>query len=101
MSEELRPAHAELLDRVDLFAGLDRVTLARLAGCVRSCALSAGAAVCHQGQPADGLYIVAQGTFGVFVSSENGSSEVRVGTLSPGDYFGEMALLEGEPRSAT
>ena len=101
MSDGLRPVHAELLGRADLFAGLDPVTLARLAGCAGSLSLEGGAAVCRQDDPADGLYIVVQGTFGVFAAPGDGAPESRLGVLAPGDYFGEMALLEGEPRSAT
>jgi CRP-like cAMP-binding protein/di/tricarboxylate transporter len=101
LSGGLRPSHAELLGRVDLFAGLDRVTLARLAGYAQPYEVETGEAVCLQGEAADGLYIVAEGQFGVFVASADGDTETRVGTLTPGDYFGEMALLEGVPRSAT
>lgn len=100
MSEALSLKHAELLARVDLFAGLDRVALAQLAGSVDPLRIEADSAVCTQGEPADALYVVSQGAFGVFVSSPDGR-ETRLGTLQAGDYFGEMGLLTDEPRSAT
>jgi di/tricarboxylate transporter len=44
---------------------------------------------------------VAAGGLGVFVTAPSGGGTTRVGTLAPGDLFGEMALFTGEPRSAT
>lgn len=93
--------YIELLARVDLFAQLDDITLAKLAACVEPVAMKDGFAVCRQGDPADCLYIVTQGTFGVFVSSPTATGETRLGTIRLGEHFGEMALLTDEPRSAT
>ncbi len=45
--------------------------------------------------------IVTRGRFGVFASSPDGAGETRLGSLSPVEPFGEMALLTDEPRSAT
>lgn len=93
--------HAELLGQVDLFARLDRVSLARLVGFTETATYADGEIVCQQGDPADGLYVVARGCFGVYVTDVGATHESRVGVLTRGDAFGEMALLTGEARSAT
>jgi len=99
MTETARPE--DLLTRVGLFAALGRVELAKLAAYLDSVDLTADAEVFRQGDSGDSLYVVAAGTLGVFVASPDGRSTLRVGTLTPGDLFGEMALFTGEPRSAT
>ena len=90
----------DLLRRVELVAGLDRVTLARLVTHLDPVAVATGAAVCEQGDPADALYIVASGDFGVFARDDDGR-ERRLNALGAGDHFGEMALLTDDTRSAT
>ncbi|MBA2447565.1 MAG: cyclic nucleotide-binding domain-containing protein [Chloroflexi bacterium] len=101
MSDTLSLPHLELLASVELFASLDRVALARLAVYVEHIAVQDGVAVCRQGDAADSLYVVARGVFGVFAVTADSHAETRLATLYPGDYFGEMALLTAEPRSAT
>src|SRR5438105_11381385 len=100
MAETLSVDHAELLARIDLFAGLEKVALARLAASAEAVSLEDGATVCRQGEPADALYVVSRGVCGVFVAGAGGG-ETRLGAMMPGEYFGEMALLTGEPRSTT
>jgi CRP-like cAMP-binding protein len=93
--------YAEVLASVDLFAGLDRVTLAKLAAHLEPVPVDPGAAVFRQGDPGDAFYLVVRGSFGIYVAGASGSPEKRVNTLGPGAPFGEMALLSGQPRSAT
>ncbi len=101
MSTTLSLNHVDLLSHVSLFAQLDRITLAQLAAFLEPVEVHHGAPVCRQGDAPDGLYIVAHGRFDVYVSSEGSDAETLVGTLKPGDAFGEMGLLADEPRSAT
>lgn len=90
---------SERLRSVDLVSALDRVALARLAGYMVPIGVAAGDIVCRGGDPADGLYIVVRGTFGVYVGQDGG--ERLVNTIGPGHYVGELALLVDQPRSAT
>lgn len=101
MNADAGSTSAELLAKVKLFAHLDRVALARLAGHVEPLTVDDGIAVCREGDRMDSIYVVSRGTFRVFTSSRDGLTEVLVETLSPGDYFGEMALLDAETRAPT
>ncbi len=92
---------ADLLAKADLFSGVDRVTLAKLAANLDPVSFAKDEAACKQGEVGDSLYLVSEGTFGVFISSESDPRLVRVATFGRGACFGEMALLTGEPRSAT
>ncbi|MGI8552856.1 MAG: alpha/beta fold hydrolase [Dehalococcoidia bacterium] len=91
----------ELLARVDLFARLERGALVRLAGLAKALAVAAGETVFRQGDPGDAFYVVTQGMFDVFIAAGGSQGEVAVRHMGPGEYFGEMALLTNDPRSAT
>jgi ATP-binding cassette subfamily B protein len=58
-----------------------------------------GQVVVRQGEPGDSLYVINRGQ--VEVVHDDGRGEHRLNMLDEGDYFGEMALLAGEPRIAT
>src|SRR5262249_28534264 len=90
----------QLIAQIDLFAGLERVVLAKLSASFDMVPLDENDAACVQGEDGDSLYIVSSGSLGVFASAGEGEG-ARVRTLGPGDYFGEMALLTRERRSAT
>lgn len=94
------PEGAEMLAQVPLFAGLDRheqQTLARLMARER---FSEEENVVRQGEPGDRFYVIRSGRVEVLAGGEDGRTH-RVNILREGDYFGEMALFTGEPRSAT
>src|SRR5581483_12418647 len=61
----------------------------------------AGAAVVRQGDAGDSMFVVAAGRVEVSVHAGPGGPEQRLATIGPGEYFGEMSLLTGAPRSAT
>jgi len=94
-------AQAELLAKADLFAGLERVALAKLAANLDRVVHADGEAACVQGDVGDSLFLVSEGRFDVFVHGQDGIRDDRVASLGRGACFGEMALLTGEPRSAT
>ena len=58
-----------------------------------------GEIICREGNPGDCMYIIQSGA--VEISRQKGSQEVVVAMLEQGDFFGEMALLDQQPRSAT
>ena len=93
-------ARRDLLWRVDLVSGLDRVALARLVAHIEPQPIKAGAVVCEQDDPSEALYIVVRGRLGVFVRADAGT-ERRISSLGPSDYFGEIGLLVPGTRSAT
>jgi CRP-like cAMP-binding protein len=59
----------------------------------------AGSVIVAQDEPGDALYVIAQGRVKVALFGENGR-ELTLSLLGPGDFFGEMALLDSRPRSA-
>ncbi len=58
-----------------------------------------GAVIIREGEPGDRMYIIQSGR--VRVSREANGEEIPLGELKEGDFFGEMAILEREVRSAT
>src|SRR5262245_57548123 len=86
------------LRTVSLFANLPREVLARLVSEFDELEVPAGRTVFSQGDPGDALYVIVTGA--VEVRGRGGAGE-RVAVLGPGDCLGEMALVTGDPRSAT
>jgi anion transporter len=93
--------YANLLGQVDLFLGLERVTLAKLAAHLEPLFYSSGSVIFRQAEPGDAFYLVATGSVGVYSTSRSSAAETRVKTLQAGEPFGEMALLTNSPRTAT
>jgi CRP-like cAMP-binding protein len=90
----------DLLRPVPLFAALgeDGLGAALRAGSTRTYA--AGQIICHQGDPGDRLYVVLHGLVKIVFTSERGA-EIVLRTLGGSEVFGELALLDGSPRSAS
>ena len=59
-----------------------------------------GEVVFHEGEPGVGMYIIEEGSVKVFINASD-DHEIELAQLEKGDFFGEVALLEDEPRSAT
>lgn len=94
---------AELADRLattELFGSLDRPALAMLVAGARRRSYAKGAIVFLEGDPGDGLYLVLSGRIKVTVESPDGDA-MLLATLGANDTFGELALIDGQPRSAT
>jgi small-conductance mechanosensitive channel/CRP-like cAMP-binding protein len=87
------------LQGVELFHTLDQDELRMLAERLRYAPFVHGEAMTRQGAIAHSLYVITQGSGEVFIT-ENGLKRT-VATLHSGDFFGEIALLTGVPRTAT
>jgi len=94
-TESSSDARIRHLQRVPLFSGFNEDELRRVAELSRIVDLPAGSAVTQIGEPGESFFVIIDGT--VAVRTPVGAG----GELHPGDFFGEMSLLDGEPRSAT
>lgn len=88
-------ASAETLRNVPLFAGLDDKELESIAASMRERPFAAGDTVTQEGAGGAGFFVIEDGTADVTVEGQ------PRGSLGPGDYFGEIALLTDSARTAT
>ncbi|HLF96636.1 MAG TPA: Crp/Fnr family transcriptional regulator [Methylococcaceae bacterium] len=89
-----------MLENVSMFAGLAPEDLERLESGAQKHTYRRGAIILSQGELSDSLYVVLSGRFKAYMANEDGR-EVLLDFLAPGDAFGELSLLDGEPRSAS
>ena len=87
------------LRRVPLFADLEERHITALSGMLVERRYRKGSVIFFEGDPGDALFIVAHGTVKIYRVAEDGR-EKTLAILREGDIFGEMALLDEEPRSA-
>jgi len=90
----------DALAAIPFFAGLERDALERLAGSMRSRRFRRGEVIFHLGDPGDALFVIVSGDVKISLPSETGE-EAILATLGSGAVFGELALLDGAPRSAS
>ncbi len=91
---------ADTIRNIPLFSGLPREDIAKILGKLEELSFPAGATIFSQGDKGDSFYIIQSGAVQVVLNTAGGRSEV-IAVLGPQDCFGEMALLSGDPRSAT
>jgi CRP-like cAMP-binding protein len=84
-----------MLKKVPLFADLDGRELEQIAGSMRERRFGAGDTVTQEGAGGAGFFVVESGEAAVTVDGQ------ARGSIGPGDYFGEIALLTGSDRTAT
>lgn len=85
----------ELLQRVPLFAGLDPKELGRLSGSFKERTFPAGESVATEGEGGAGFFVIESGEAVVKVHGE------ERGRLGPGDYFGDIAMIDQGDRTAS
>ncbi len=85
----------ELLERVPLFAGVSAAGLEELGGIADELDVRAGTVLTHEGYREGFFFVIVSGR----VRIERGGKTINV--LGPGDFLGEIALLDGGPRTAT
>jgi signal transduction histidine kinase len=95
----LRPDDRALLRRVPLFAELADDDLDWIAAASAVDDVAPGAMLAEEGAEGDALFVIAAGELEVVKRSR--SADVPIARLGPGEIVGEMAVLEGAPRSAT
>jgi CRP-like cAMP-binding protein len=89
------------LRQIALFRCLDEVCYLSLAAAMQLRHFGAGDVVIRLGDVGASMSVLIEGLLDVVMPSRDGGAEIRVAHLRPGDFFGEMSLLTGEPRSAT
>jgi CRP-like cAMP-binding protein len=99
-SREKRVQHIELLRRVSIFRELSDAALASLDRLSRVRDFPKNSVVVSAEERGDSLFVVAEGKVKVVLFGESGR-EMILSVFQPGDFFGEMSLLDNQPRSAT
>jgi uncharacterized membrane protein len=93
-------SYAELLRSIPMFQGLSEDDLSALVSSVGERHFQAGQIIINQGDPGSEMYIVASGHVNIFLPGE-ASRRVSLKDIARGEYFGELALFDDKPRSAS
>lgn len=90
----------ERIKEVQLFAPLSEEETERVADAAHLRVFAPDEAIVQKDQPGGSMFVIHKGSVEIQTTDEDGKKQV-VGTLREGDFFGEMSMLTGEPRSAT
>jgi CRP-like cAMP-binding protein len=96
----MMPSPAEALAQVPLFALLDDNERSILASQVDLVVMQPGEVIFSHGEPGDSMYVVCSGAVEIFFKNDTGE-RIVLETAKPGDFFGEISLLDGGPRTAS
>jgi len=91
----------QVLARCVLFEGVDPDAMDACLACLRVRRHRRDETVFHQGDPGDALHVIASGSVKVVLPSPDTGEPAIIATLRSGDFFGELAILDGEPHSAS
>ena len=97
----MKTKDVDLLRRSDLFRFLPDEHFEKICSLLQEEQHDFGDLIVKHGDPANAFYILISGRARVVKSGANNGEEIVLGTLRPGDSFGEAALSEGGTRSAT
>lgn len=95
-----RPGSHVHLDKIPLLAGVSAEMLAQVEAVLQVRKIPSGTHVLHKGSPGDHLLFVLSGRLQAVDMTEDGR-EIGLNLLDVGDYFGELAIIDGLPRSAS
>src|SRR5881275_2418948 len=90
----------DLLRSMDIFGELGDEELAKIARLLKEHKVAENEVIFNQGEPGDGLYVILQGRVRIATTDSFGRERV-LAFYGPGEFFGDMAVLTGAPRSAT
>lgn len=85
---------------IPIFGGLEEGTLNRVVEMLVEKKVAAGTEICREGDVGRSMYVVGEGEVVVYRAGADGS-RIRMVRLGPGEFFGEMTLIDPQPRSAT
>ncbi len=91
----------EALQKVDFFYSLSYVELDELIKSLKKRTVPAGNTIIRQGEKGDAFYLISTGSVSVSVRKGMMGGQKQIAELGPGAFFGEMALVVEEPRTAT
>jgi diguanylate cyclase (GGDEF)-like protein len=99
-AKNCRDADGGVLRGIDIFSGLSEADLAALGAKMRACAFLPGQTVFRENEDGAELFVVASGMVSISVATQDGEN-IELSRVGRGAFFGEMAILERAPRSAT
>jgi len=88
------------LQSIPLFESLGKRDLSLILNIIHSRSYLTGEYIFYQGDPGIGLYVIREGKVRIIRSDEDGN-EIELAIFSKGDFFGELAMVDGEKRSAS
>ena len=100
LNQAVRQVITVHLSNIPLLNGLAPHVLQQVGAAMQFRTVEKGAYVMHKGSPGDHLVFLLSGRVQVLDVTEDGR-EIVLSSLSPGDYVGEMAVIDGQPRSAS
>lgn len=89
----------EKLKRVSLFSNMDDTEIAELRKSMQVCRFAPGHVIIREGEPGDSFHVIVEGEV-AFVTVDAGGREITLDTAEEGQWFGELSMLTGDPRSA-
>src|SRR5262249_15546196 len=100
-ADEVRRERLHALRQVDFLQDLGDDEIGLLLLRLRAVAFGGGEVICREGDVGEQFFILRRGTVEVVTHGTDGGVEAHIANLAAPAFFGEMALLTGEPRSAT
>lgn len=91
---------SKIIQRVPIFRMLGKESIDFIVERLKFKSFDENSTICKIGDPGDVMFIIITGGVDIIINDKEGN-EQKVASLGSGDYFGEMALLTGEPRTAT